>query len=325
MAFTGSIIGTNSLNSITRRAFPDKDIADQVYDSNVLYQRWSKSGRTVSGGIHLEQVLNVKRYDTGVRYRGFDVIPPIPKDTFKNAAWDWNNIAVPVTIDGETLAKNDSPDSIASLIDGQLEIAEMELRDMVGTDLFSTGSDNNAIEGLRAAVDNGTVASTYGGLGNRTTTNDFWQPDTGALDTTTTTVTLAALQTVFQAATEGGEHPTIGVTTDANYNRIYNLHTAQQRFPVGTAGVDEQLLQAGFTNILVNNVPVVVDSHCPANHFFWLNENFFLYVTHPNFSPKMGDWLEPTNQDAFVAKLILRHALVCKNIQRQGLLNALTA
>ena len=325
MAFTGTIGGTNSLNSITRRAFPDKDIADQVYDSNVLYQRWEKSARTVSGGLHLEQVLNVKRYDSGVRYRGFDVIPPVPKDTFKNAAWDWNNIDVPITIDGDSLAKNDNPDSIANLINGQIDVATLELGDMVGTDLFSTGADDKTIEGLRAAVDNGTVAATYGGLGNRTTTNDFWQPDTGALDTTTATLTHAAMQTVFQAATEGGNHPTIIITTDANYNRLINLYTAQQRFPVGTAGADEQLASAGFTNILFNNVPVVVDSHCPANHIFFLNENFFLYVTHPDFSPKITDWQEPTNQDAYVSHLRLRHALVCKNVSRQGLMSAVTA
>lgn len=316
-------IGTNSLNAITRRVFVSDDIIDQVYQSNALHYRWSKSGRTVSGGIHLEQVLNVGRYDTAVKYRGYDVIPPIPQDTFRNAAWDWANIAVPVTLDGDSIAKNDSPDSIANLINAQIEVATMELEDVVGTELFNTGSDANSIEGIRAAVDNGTVAATYGGLGSRTTTNDFWQPATGAMDTTTTTLTLAAMQTVFQAATEGGRHPTIIVTTDANYNRFYNLHTAQQRFPVGTSGAsDEQLASAGFTNLLFNNIPVIVDSHCPANHIYFLNEDFFLYVTHPDFGPKVGEWLEPVNQDAFVSKIILRHALVATNIQRQGVMTA---
>jgi hypothetical protein len=326
MAFTGTIIGTNALNSITRRAFPDQTIVDQVYQSNALYQRWSKSGRTVKGGVHLEQVLNYKRYDTAVRYKGFDIIPPVPKDTFKNAAWDWNHIALPITIDGPTLRKNDSPDSIANIINGQLDVATMELEDVVGTDLFSNGADANTIEGLRAAVDDGSVAATYGGLGSRTTTNDFWQPATGAYDTTTTTLTLAAMGTVFQAATEGARHPTIIITTDANYNRFENLTIAQQRFPVGTSGAsDEQLASAGFTNLLYRNVPLIVDSHCPANHMFFLNETFFLYVTNPDASPKLGDWLEPTNQDAFVAKLILDHALVCQNVQRQGAFTGLTS
>lgn len=317
-------IGTNTLNSITRR-YIVPEIADSFYESNALCYRWKAGGRAVQGGIHLEQPLSMSRFDSGVRFTGFDVIPPVPQDTIKNAAWDWRRIAVPVTIDGTSILKNDSPESIANLVNTQTNLAQMELEDMTGQDLFNDGSDPLAIEGLRAAVDNGTVAATYGGLSGRTTTNDLWQPATGALDTTTTTLTLSVLQTVFQAAKEGGRYPTIHVTTDDNYSRFWNLAQVIQRFPVPVGGTDEQLAQAGFTNLLFNNIPVIVDSHCPANHWFQLCEDYVLFVTHPDDNFRMTDWLQPTNQDAMTSRIQLTYALVIQNIQRQGKLNALAA
>ena len=318
-------VGTNSLNSLTRRSIVSDQITDQVYQSNALLYRWRASGRTVSGGTHLEGVVNAAAFDAGGWYDGFDIIEPVPQDTFKNFAFGWNHLSVPVTVDGPTLSKNDSPDAIAGLVNAQLEVATLQAEDLVGTALFSTGADVNQPEGLRAAVDNGSVAATYGGLGSRTTTNDFWQPASGALDTSTAVLSLASMQTVFGAAREGGRHPSILITTDANYNRFQNLLTSQQRFPVGTGGTDEQLASAGFTNLLYNNVPLIVDSHCPANHIFFLNEDFFKFVTHPKFNFVVGDWQEAINQDAFVAKLIVRCSLVCDNVQRQGLMNAVAA
>ena len=65
--------------------------------------------------------------------------------------------------------------------------------------VIALGAELNVhrIEGLPEALDCAAadqffdqasrVASTYAGLGSRTTTNSFWQPASGALDTTTTT------------------------------------------------------------------------------------------------------------------------------------------
>lgn len=317
--------GTSTITALTRR-YVQPEVADSFYDSNVLTYRWKAAAKVVEGGLWLEQPINTQRFNSGVRFTGFDVIPPVPQDTIVNAAWDWKNVAVPVTLDGTSIRKNNSPESVANLVSVQTDLARAELEDIVGQDLFNTGAYPKAIEGLRAAVDNGSVAATYGGLGSRTTTNSFWQPATGALDTTTATMTLPALQTVFQAAKSGSRRPTIGVTTDANYSRFWNLNQPQQRFPVGNSGArDEQLAAAGFDNLLFNNVPIVTDSHCPANHFFFLNEDYVLFVVHPDANFSMEDWLQPVNQDAMTCKLILMYALVIQNVKRQGLLNALAA
>lgn len=316
-------IGTATLNSITSRSFVTNEVTDLFYQSNPLVYRWRASGKTVQGGLWLEGPVNKSRYDSGVRFTGFDVIPPVPQDTIINYAFDWRQIAVPVTIDGTSILKNNSPESIANLVTTQLALAEMECEDIVGQDLWASTVDPKAIESIPMAVDNATVVATYGGIAH---SNSFWQPASGALDTTTATMTLAVLQTVFQAAAEGGRNPTIIVTTDANYSRFWNLNTPIQRLPTGNSGArDEQLAAAGFDNLLFNNIPIVVDSHAPANSLWMLNEDYWLFVTHPDRNFSVDDWLQPTNQDVAVSTLKLMYALVCQNPVRQGALTALTA
>lgn len=318
-------IGTNIFNSVTRRhIFPQ--VVDQVYQSNVvLFRMQQMNKKTVQGGSHIEVPLMYARHDTAQWYTGYELFNTTPQDNVKNAAFEWKNLGATASIDGPTLRKNDSPESVANLTKLSLQAMRMEMEDKVGTALFSTGADTEQPEGFRAAVDDGTVAATYGNINARTTTNSFWQPATGAYDTTTATLTLGAEQTVFMAASEGARAPSIGVTTKAIYNRHIALLQPQQRFPVDASGRDEVLASAGFTNVLFNNVPLVVDSHCPANHLYFLNEEYIEFIVHPNGDFNLGDWQEPVDQDALVAKCILMMAFVFTNVQRQGAFTALTS
>lgn len=326
-------IGTATLTSISKQ-YVMPEIVDQIYTSNALFYRLDRANkRVVRGGTQIEVPLGVSRFTSSGSYRGFDLLDTTPQDVIKTAAYDWKQYFVTVSVDGLTLIKNDSPESVADLIKTYFQIAQEEMEENLGNDLFSDATTNtNNLDGVQGAVDNGTVAATYGGLGSRTTTNSFWQPATGALDTTTTTLTLPAMQAVFGAATDGARHPTIIVTTQATYNRYQNLVQPQQRFPSEPMGTDEQLGKAGFTNLLYNNVPVVVDSHCntaragtTGDSMYFLNEDYIDFVVSPRADMKLEDFQPAINQDAAVAKILFAGDIVFKNIKRQGVLTAITA
>lgn len=323
---TATPVGTNTILSISRR-FVLPQIIDQIYRSNALFYRMDRSNkRKVQGGTQIEVPLMYARIGAAGSYSGFDPLDTTPTDIMKNAAWAWKQYYCNVTFDGLTLLKNDSPESIANIVETYFEAARMEMEEQLGTDLYSDAVTNTeAIDGLRGAIDNGTVAATYGGLGSRTTTNSFWQPRSGALDTTTATLTLDALQAVFGAATDGARHPTLIVTTQANYNRLWSATQIVQTFPSQAMGSDEQLAKAGFTNILFNNVPVVVDPHCPANTIFFLNEEYIELIVHSARDFDLQDFRYPTNQDAGVAPLFWAGNLIVKNIANQGKMTAVAA
>lgn len=317
-------IGTNTVTALSRRLILPR-IADNVYNSNVLFYRWYHANKFVQqGGTQIEQPLMYKRMAAGGSYQGYQLLNVTPTDSIQNAAFAWKQYFSPVTVDGLTLLRADSPLAIADFVATQFKQAEMDLSDQLGAGLWSDGTNANDIDGVLEAVDNGTIQSSYGAIVH--SGNTWWNSQ---IDSSTTTMTLAALQSLFGSCTSGGRSPTIGFATQANYNRYWALNLSPQQFPVQPGGKDMQLAQAGFENLLFNGMPLLVDSHIPTTgsegNLFFLNEDYWQVVTASRADFHLQDFQTPVNQDAMTALLLWAGNAVCSNIQRQGKFTALAA
>lgn len=315
-------IGTNVVTSIARR-FILPEIVDNIYNSNALFFRLYRANkRIVRGGTQIEVPLMYTRFNSGGMYTSYDLLDLTPQDTVKNGAWDWKQAYVPVVVDGLTLIKTDSPDAIADYIRLYFAQSEMEMAEILGTGMWGSGG-GNAIDGLTLAV---ATSGTYGGL--LRSSNSWWQSQ---VDTSTATLTLSALQTTFGTASVGGRHPTIIISKQAQYNRYWALNTSIQRFPVEPSGSDEQLAAAGFSNVLFNGVPWVVDSHVPVDAgtsrdpIYMLNEDYIWLAVSPRADFYMEDFQTAINQDAMVAKLLWAGNLVVNNCARQAKMTNINA
>lgn len=327
-------IGTNVVTSIARH-FILPEITDVIYNSNVLTYRLMKANkRIVQGGTQIEVPWMFQRFAAGGSYSGLDTLNVAPSDTIKNGAWDWKQYYVPVTVDGLTMIKVDSDEAIANFIRLYFDQAEMEMVENLAAGIFTSGgavADGSTVkdlDGLAIAVDS---AGTYGSLARGSNT---WL---GAQeDGSTATMSLTALQTSFGNASVGGRHPTLLVSNQTNYNRYWNLaypSGAISGVPVQQqpAGHDEILFQAGFTNVLFNNVPWVVDSHVvndvttSRSPVFILNEDFFYWAVSPRADFYLEPFQTPINQDAMVAKLLWAGNLICTNPARQAKLTNFNA
>jgi hypothetical protein len=318
-------VGTNVVTSISRR-YILPEVADNVYKSNALFFRLNMSNRRViQGGYQIELPLMWTSMAAGGAYQGFDLLDVQPSDTVQNCVFTWKQYYVTVTVDGLTLLKTDSPEAIANLVSLEFQQAEMQMADFLGTGVWGDGITNpKTIDGVPAAIDTTLVNPNYGGISR--SANPWWEAQ---VDTATTVTSLSAYQALFGSCTSGGRHPTIIVGTQATYNFYYNLNTTLQTFPSAPGGQDEQLAQAGFTNLLFNGVPFVVDSHIPTTanfgKVFFINEDYmFLYVS-PRANFTMEDFQTPINQDVMVAKLLWAGNLAFNNCQRQGKFTALTS
>lgn len=320
-------IGADVVTSLARR-YIMPDIVDNIYRSNPLFFRINQANKkVVQGGTHIEVPLMYKRFASGGPYRGYDLLNVIPSDTVKNGAWDWKQQYVNVTVDGLTMIKVDSPEAIANFIQFYFAQAEMEMAENLATGLMSDAVSNaKEIDGLKGAVDDGGVATTYAGLTRAS--NTFLN---SIVDSTTTTLTNSALQSVFGRSSEGGRHVTIIVSRQEQYNRFIGNQEIGQRFPVQPSGHDEQLATAGFTNALFNNVPWVVDSHvfdganASNSAILGLNEDYMYWAVSPRADFYLEDFQTPVNQDAMVSKMLWAGNLVMPNTQRQFKMTAVTA
>lgn len=314
-------IGTNVINSISRRWIIPW-LYDQIYNSNLMFFRVnSRNKKILQGGLQIEVPLVYSEFAAGGFYSGYDLLDISPTDNVKNAAFDWKQAYVPVTLSGLDLIRSDSSEAIANWLSFYFEAAQTQLAENLGDGVWSdVVSNSKSVDGLKGAIDDGTVATTYGGLSR--TTNTWWKSQ---IDSSTTTLSLTAMQTMFGNCQQGGRHPTILVGTQANYNRYWVLSTAGQAFPVQPSGHDEQLAQNGFTNVLFNGVPLCVDSHVPANHIFFINEDYLYLYVNPKADFSMREFREPTNQDAMTALVLWAGNLLLTNCVRQGKMTALTA
>ncbi|MGI0134593.1 MAG: phage major capsid protein [Candidatus Micrarchaeaceae archaeon] len=321
---TATPIGTEVVTAISRR-YIMPEIADNVYQSNAIFFRLNQSNRKmVQGGTQIELPLMYQHFSAGGFYSGYDQLDVSPSDTVQNCAFNWKQAYVPVSVDGLTLLRTDSPEAIANFISFSFAQAEMELADILGNGIWSDGvTIPKSLDGLTGAVDNGATNANYGGISRAS--NTWWQSQ---VDSTTAAVTLTALQALFGSCVSGGRHPTIIASTQGYYNQYWNLNTSPQRFPVQPGGQDEQLAQAGFTNLLFSGVPWIVDSHISPTStegkVFFLNESYFYLIVAPRADFKLEDFQTPIDQDAMVSKLLWAGDLCCNNVQRQGKFTALT-
>lgn len=320
-------IGANVVTAISRR-FILPEVTDNIYNSNPVFFRLNAAAKKlVRGGTQIEAPLMYSRFASGGPYSGFDLLNVIPSDTVKNGAWDWKQQYVNVTVDGLTLIKTDSPEAIANFIELYFAQAEMEMAENLATGLWSDGVTNTKdIDGFKGAIDDGTVLGTYGGLSR--TTNTWWKSQR---DASTSTMTLAALNSMFGSCGNGGRHTTLIASRQGQYNRFWALNVVNQQFNTVPGGTDEVLAQAGFTNQLFNGVPWVVDSHVfdgpntSNSAIVFLNEDYIYWAVSPRADFYLENFQTPVNQDAMVAKMLWAGNLVVTNVARQGVMTNISA
>lgn len=318
MAGQATPIGSNVVTSIARR-YIMPTIVDNVYNSNPIFFRINKSKRFIKGGTQIEVPLMYSRFSNGGSYEGLDVLSVTPSDTVKNGAWDWRQYYVSVAVDGRTLIKVDSPESIANFIKLQFAQAEMEMATNLGAAIWgdNTSGTGKEIDGLSLAVDNSNTV--YGGI--NPATNSWWKSQE---DGSTSTFDLYNLNVFFSSVSEGGRHPSMLVSGQSLYNQYYKLAAGTQQVWQGPQAYDEQLYAGGFTNLLFNGIPWTTDPNIPAgtgtagDQLFMLNEDYIYWCVSPRGDMVMTDFQEGITQDAMVAKLLFAGNLIVTNRARQG-------
>ena len=302
----------NEISAITEKKFIPK-LVDNIFNSNPLIQRLKKkSYEKIDGGERIMQPLNYALITAAGWYNGADTLDTTANEVMTAAEYVWKQNYVNVTILGREERQNAGSSQVLNLVKNKVKVAEKTMLDSFATGIYNAGSTTNAIIGLRAIA--ASTSSTVGGLSQ--TTYSWWQPQ---LDSTTTTTTIAKMQERDNLCTVNNDKPTVIATTRTLYNSYYGLLQPQQRFQ------DSEVAKGGFDSIMFNSKPVIADSYCPANHMFFLNENYLHMWVHKDADMKFEEFQKPINQDVKVAKILWMGAFGSSNNRLHGAMSALTA
>lgn len=314
MAFANSSISDIIATNIQSRT---GELADNVTNNNALLRRLKDRGnvKTFSGGnVILQEIMyNDSTTNNTNSYSGYEVLNVSQNSPISSAQFSITQYAAAVSISGLEMIQNSGKEAIIDLLDGRMMVAEAQLANRIGADIYTDGTGNSGknITGLGAAVPDAPSTGTYGGI-NRASYS-FWrsQKYSGVTDGGSA-VSASNIQSYMDSLAvqliRGTDKPDL-IVADSNYYRLY-LQSMQSIQRVTDGGNSTQ--GAGFASLKYYGAgmasDVVLDggigSAATANHMWFLNTKYLMFRPHVdrNFVP-IGGERQAVNQDAIV-KLI---------------------
>lgn len=305
-------LNINQLNAITQDFFLPK-MADNILDSNALYSRMKKGNayQSVSGGTNIKVPLAFSQLTAKGWFKGLDTLDTTDNSTFTAAQYEWAHSYVNITISDDDEIKNSGESQVIDLVKAKTQWAESNLRDLLGTALYSDGTDADSLVGLGAAVDSTT--NTYGGIDR--TSNSWWNSQ---VDSTTTTFSIADLTSLYGDCKIDNDAPTMLISPQDQWDNYHGLLQPQERFQ------DASSADGGFRSIMFMSTPFLVDSHCPDGYLYMLNEKYLMLKYHPDKNFAFEPFRRPTNQAGSFAKIYWSGQFCTNNARMQGVMNSLS-
>jgi hypothetical protein len=299
----------NEISAITEKYFRPK-LIDNIFKSNVLFARLRDKQEKLDGGERLLMPVAYATTTAAGSYYGADSLNTTPNDQITSAEFLWKQYYANITITGLDELRNSGDSAKVSFVKSKVQLAEKSMAYALGNDVYNAGTDSVALIGLRLAV---AASGTYGGISR--TDYSWWDAQ---VDSSTTVLTISAMESLFGSCTIGNVHPTLLVTTQAVWDDYFTLLQPQQRF------MDSKLADAGWANISFRSVPMVVDNRCPSGYLFMLNEDYLKLFTHSKRDFKFEPFIKPVNQDIATSKIYWAGILACDNPRLQGVMTSLT-
>lgn len=254
-------------------------LTDNVFKASPLFTRLrTRNAARFPGGTTIKHNIMYAKLKGGPFTRGsaFDV-SYVQTDT----ALEFNIKAyyVNVTIFGLDNILNRGPEAVMSHVESKLVNAAGTMAENLAIDTFLDGQGTNsssiALDGLQAAVDDGTNFASYGGI-TRTDIATGANQGINGYFATVATLSLAAVQTAYGATWFGNERADLLVTTQAVWDIFWNKLQPQQRFQEESSDV----AKIGFQSLRFNGASLTVDQYAPTGKLWLLNTKYiYFYIS----------------------------------------------
>lgn len=313
MPVHSSTINWDNVNTFTgRRVLPG--VREQIFRSNPVMLKLWKKGTKLDGGAFIQQRL-IYAEGPGGAFEGLEPHDTTDAEIATPAIFNWKHYYASITIKRADELKNRGQAAFGKLLQEKTTVAQKTMKNLLAQGMYSDGTTNpKAITGFRAMVTAAGV--TYGNIDK--TLNPWWQ---AKVDTTTTLAmltSLAPIRTLLGQTTEDDDTPDMLVGLQAIYDRVYNIIQPQQRF------MSKMMAEAGFTSIMVDGRPMVVDSHVPLGYLYAFNTEYIDFVSHEDENMRFDGFRQPYNQAGRTAYIYWFGNLTGSNCRFQGVFTNLT-
>lgn len=346
-----SALGTRVTTTTQSHLLPK--VVDTILNGNVFATRMLSRAQKFNGE-RMKFPVKYAKNTTGTSFAGFDTFSTSATDNRVNLEFVPKFYQITCALPLDELSANATEEGVINLAKLELASTANDAADDIGTLFYSDGTGNGSKDflGLAAIVDDGTNAGTYGTL-SRTTYTTLKSTVTASSGT----LTLAKMDTLYNAVTSGSQKPTIGLCSEAIFAFYGQLLQPTERIakdvsmmksPGNMGKVGTGLIGGtGFTGLFFKGFPILADEKATAQTLFFVNEDFVDWYALPmamttpvkfrsqdiegnDYSEVEGlgfswsDWIKPTNSASVVGHVYLGGELISANPKRHGKLTGIT-
>ena len=300
-----------------------KEIADNLSNRNALLKYMKKRGNTrmEDGGLTIATPLDYAANGTYQRYSDWDTLDISQSDVISSAEYQWRQIALNVVASGRDLRINSGESRIINLAKARIKNALRTFNNNFSSDLYSSGSLTNQINGLQAIIAD-TNTNTVGGIDANTWS--FWQNNVTDVSVIGGTMSATTIENSYMLpcwlALDRGpdDQPDLIVMDNVYYQYFEGSQVSLKRYN------DRTNADAGFVTLKYKNADVIYDgnSGIPASHAYFINTNYLQLCVHRDADLTIMDEMRPVNQDGSVIPILWMGNLTCSNRHQQGVIHA---
>lgn len=343
MAFANSVVTDVIATTIQSRTGA---LADNFSNNNALVQRLDQRGnvKPFSGGnVILQEIAYNDSNTANVNsYSGFELINIQQNSPISAAQFSIAQYAAAVTMSGLEMLQNSGEEAFIDLMEGRIEVAEGQLLNRIGSDIYGDGTGNGGknLTGLGAAIPDTATSGTYGGISR--SSFSFWQTKSYSGVTNggaaVSAANIQAYMTALAIQLVRGSDKTDLIVADNNYYQFYvNSLQAQQRVSsdgsakgVGSGFASLKFFGGGMAADVVLDGGVYTGGDsvgswtgATSNHMWFLDTKYCFLRPHKdrNFVP-IGGERQAVNQDAIVKLIGWAGNFTMSNSFLQGVLKA---
>lgn len=331
---------TTTTNQYLAPAWVDQVLRDNFFFGEILgnTEKWDGS-----------MMLFPIKYQKGVAsvaFNGFDQLPTSQQPVTVNMTFYPTFVATNVALAGSDLSVNKTALQKLNLMKTMMKSRAQDGADDIGNFFQGDGTSfgGKAPAGLGNIVDDGTTASTYGGLSRAT------YAGLNATVTNTATISLLKVRQLANSITDGRVAPTFAITDYTTWSYFEQLLQPFQRNTYS----DFQNMDAGTgyraKGLIWDGLTIYKDKKITTGYFYLLNLNYLKYYglnwwegeavsledknikgNIYNYNPANAtkaftwtNWIKSYNQGAVNGFMIMGGQLICTDPFRNGKLTGIT-
>lgn len=258
----------------------------------------------VDGGRAIRVFLEYDQVNGGT-YGNSTVLDISKKEILNAARFRWAGYHAVAVIDLDDQVQNEGKAALVDLVSTKLSNAQKTIRDYMGSAVYASAANSNAILGL-GNLFNTTTSIAYGEIAQDDMAD--WKAN---VITTSEAISFKVLQAIRRAASVGqnkSDKPNLYITTELLKDGYERTLQTQARYS------DVDLVNAGFENVLFGGAPVVPDDKQSSGICDALNLNYLAFKTHKDYNFTKPVWEhDMQSPDTLVANTRWIGQMVCKN------------